>query len=134
MRNSGFSSLVSSHICFVRTSRHGHSLAKHTGIRFDMRRRHFTIAVCSPLVPIPLTATAGVTEPDAASAIRTALQRGAVSAVNLLGRTDGFLGNPQVRIRLPGALERAAQFLRLAGQSQHIDELVTAMNRAAEAA
>ena len=99
-----------------------------------MRRRHFTIAVCSPLVPIPLTATAGVTEPDAASAIRTALQRGAVFAVNLLGRTDGFLGNPQVRIPLPGALERAAQFLRLAGQSQRIDELVTAMNRAAEAA
>lgn len=71
---------------------------------------------------------------DAAAGVREALQRGAVSAVGLLGRPDGFLGNPKVRIPLPGVLEQAAQLLRFSGQQRRVDELVTAMNRAAEAA
>jgi hypothetical protein len=74
------------------------------------------------------------TETDSALAIRTALERGAVAAVSLLGRTDGFLGNPKVRIPLPGFLESAAGPLRTLGQGRRVDELVTAMNRAAEAA
>jgi hypothetical protein len=71
---------------------------------------------------------------EATAGLRTALQRGAVAAVDLLGRPDGFLGNPQVRIPLPGALEDAAKLLRMIGQSRKVDELITAMNRAAEAA
>jgi hypothetical protein len=35
---------------------------------------------------------------------------------------------------LPGALEDAASLLRMLGQSRKVDELITAMNRAAEAA
>jgi hypothetical protein len=54
--------------------------------------------------------------------------------VGLLGQTDGFLGNPKVRIPLPGVLEDAAKLLRNFGQGAKIDELVTTMNRAAEAA
>jgi len=54
--------------------------------------------------------------------------------VALLGRNDGFLGNPLVRIPLPGALEDAAKLLRKFGQGKRIDELVTTINRAAEAA
>ena len=68
------------------------------------------------------------------SGIRAALERGAGAAVDLLGRKDGFLGNPKVRIPLPGYLKDAAKLLRLTGQQQQVDELVTAMNRAAEAA
>jgi hypothetical protein len=71
---------------------------------------------------------------DAVAGIRVALERGAVAAVALLGRPDGFLGNPRVRIPLPGFLEEAAKLLRFTGQQQRVDELVTAMNRAAEAA
>jgi hypothetical protein len=37
-------------------------------------------------------------------------------------------------IPLPGALKDAEQLLRFAGQQHRVDELVTAMNRAAEAA
>jgi len=77
---------------------------------------------------------AGLTESDAAGGIRVALQRGALSAVSLLGRTDGFLGNPKVRIPLPGHLEEAANVLRKFGQGRRVDELVTSMNRAAERA
>jgi hypothetical protein len=79
-------------------------------------------------------AAVGVTESDAAAAIRVALERGALSAVSLLGKTDGFLGNPKVRIPLPDYLEEAASLLRRFGQSKRVDELVTSMNRAAEQA
>lgn len=71
---------------------------------------------------------------DASAGLKAALERGAASAVSLLGQTDGFLGNPKVRIPLPGVLEKAAKLLRGLGQGQKVDELVTAMNRAAESA
>lgn len=77
---------------------------------------------------------AALSERDAARGVRAALERGALAAVGLLGRQDGFLGNPKVRIPLPGVLEDAARLLRGAGQGKRVDELVTAMNRAAEAA
>ena len=73
-------------------------------------------------------------ETDAAAAVRATLERGAMAAVDLLGRTDGFLGNPQVRIALPGFLNDAASLLRATGQQKRVDALITAMNRAAEAA
>jgi hypothetical protein len=66
--------------------------------------------------------------------VREALGRGAEAAVALLGRHDGFLGNPKVRIPLPGFLNDAAKLLKMTGQRQRVDDLVTAMNRAAEAA
>ena len=71
---------------------------------------------------------------DASSGLKAALGQGANAAVALLGRTDGFLGNPLVRIPLPGYLEDAAKLLRKFGQGKRIDELVTTINRAAEAA
>ncbi len=100
-----------------------------------MQRRHFSITALSTagLCLLPATARA-LGETEAATGIRAALERGAVAAVGLLGRTDGFLGNPSVRIELPGALKDAAKLLAAMGQQRRIDELVTAMNRAAEAA
>ncbi len=71
---------------------------------------------------------------EASQGLKTALEKGALAAVNLLGKTDGFLGNEKVRIRLPGFLEDAAKLLKTLGQGKRVDELVTAMNRAAEAA
>ena len=75
-----------------------------------------------------------LTDKDAAAGIRTALEKGALAAVALLGKTDGFLGNPKVRIPLPGYLEDAAKLLSFAGQGKRVDELITGMNRAAEQA
>ena len=82
----------------------------------------------------PWVHAAGVSEGDAALGVRAALERGAVAAVGLLGRSGGFLDNPKVRIELPGFLKDAAKLLEFTGQRGRIDELVTAMNRAAEAA
>ena len=99
-----------------------------------MRRRQFTVGVFGSGL-FPLSALAfSLSQGDASLGVRTALERGARSAVSLLGRSDGFLGNPLVRIGLPGSLESAAKLLKLFGQGYKVDELVTGMNRAAEAA
>ena len=59
---------------------------------------------------------AAFSETDAASGVRTLLERGAVSAIGLLGKSDGFFGNPLVRIPLPGYLNDAAKLLKAVGQ------------------
>ncbi len=101
-----------------------------------MQRRKFTTGLFSigGLWAVSAPASAEVTEVDAASGIRAALQRGAESAVGLLGKADGFAGNPLVRIPLPGFLNEVAKVAKYTGQQAKVDELVTAMNRAAEAA
>ena len=76
----------------------------------------------------------GVSDSDAKAGLKTALERGAKFAVDSLGKPDGFLGNPKVRIPLPSSMQGVASLMRSLGQGKRVDELETAMNRAAEAA
>ncbi|MEK8045606.1 MAG: hypothetical protein CFE46_17465 [Burkholderiales bacterium PBB6] len=102
-----------------------------------MLRRQFTTMVPGMLVlgAWHSQAQAGLlSQSDASLGVKTALERGAEAAVSLLGQSDGFLGNPKVRIPLPGFLNEAAKLAKFTGQQKKVDELVTAMNRAAEAA
>jgi hypothetical protein len=71
---------------------------------------------------------------DASSGLKAALNKGALEAVGKLGVTNGFLNNDLVRISLPKPLEKARPLLAMTGQGQKLDELVVAMNHAAEAA
>jgi hypothetical protein len=71
---------------------------------------------------------------DASGGLKEALTQGAGKAVAALGRTDGFLGNPKVKIPLPDSLKQVEGMMRTFGLGKQADELVTAMNRAAEAA
>jgi len=71
---------------------------------------------------------------DATGGLKEALTQGATKAVGLLGKTDGFLGNPKVKIPLPDSLRQVEGIMRGLGAGRYADELVTAMNRAAEAA
>jgi Protein of unknown function (DUF4197) len=104
-------------------------------VETSMKRRQFTTgSVFALAAGSGGVQAAAFGEADAAQAVRVALERGANAAVDQLGRADGFLGNPQVRIPLPGALNSAAKLLKATGQQKQVDELVTAMNRAAEAA
>jgi hypothetical protein len=82
----------------------------------------------------PAAQAASISDGDAALGVRAALERGALSAVSLLGKSGGFLDNPKVRIPLPGFLNEAAKLAKFTGQQKRVDELITAMNRAAEAA
>lgn len=71
---------------------------------------------------------------DAGAGLKAALERGAAEAVSRLGAENGFLGNEKVKIPLPRLLEQARPVLKMSGRGQQLDELVVAMNRAAEAA
>lgn len=84
--------------------------------------------------PAAARSLADLSDAEASQGLKAALEKGAVAAVAVLGKPDGFLGNAKVRIPLPGFLEDAAKLLRHTGQGKRIDELVLAMNRAAEAA
>jgi hypothetical protein len=107
-----------------------------------MQRRQFTQSTTAVIGLLILAAheqaralsLGDLTEGDASKGIKVALEKGALAAVALLGKTDGFLGNPKVRIPLPGFLEDASKLLKMTGQGKRVDELVTSMNRAAEAA
>jgi hypothetical protein len=107
-----------------------------------MQRRQFNQSVYTAWAGLLLAAheqalalTLGtLSENDASQGLKVALEKGALAAVGLLGKTDGFLGNPQVRIPLPGFLKDVAPLFKMAGQGKRLDELVTSMNRAAETA
>lgn len=71
---------------------------------------------------------------QASQGLKLALEKGAMAAVKSLGQPNGFLGNDRVRIPLPGVLDDAAKLLRKLGQGDRIDELIVAMNHAAESA
>ena len=77
---------------------------------------------------------AALSSADATQGLKAALEKGADTAIRLLGAPDGFLGNPKVRIPLPGYLNDAARLLKAIGRRQLIEDLEIAMNRAAESA
>jgi hypothetical protein len=71
---------------------------------------------------------------DASAGLKKALDQGIDQAVGKLGITDGFLKNPAVKIDLPPKLAKAESMMRLLGVGDQVDQLVLAMNRAAESA
>lgn len=106
-----------------------------------MQRRQFTITASLGALLVLATVERAhaltldnLSNTDATQGLKAALEKGALSAISLLGTTDGFLGNDKVRINLPGSLQDAVNLLRTLGQGGRVDELITAMNRGAEAA
>ena len=98
--------------------------------------KRICLAICLCLAN-SLTLAAGVADlssSDAGSGLKEALTKGAEFAVNNLGRPDGFLGNPKVRIGLPDSLKKGEKALRALGMGKYADELTTTMNHAAELA
>lgn len=73
-------------------------------------------------------------ESRTARGLREALTIGAQRAADRLSRPGGFLDDARLRIPLPDKLERAGTALRAIGLGAQVDELETAMNRAAERA
>jgi hypothetical protein len=71
---------------------------------------------------------------DINAGLKEALTRGADAAVAQLGQKDGFFGNAALKIPLPPSLQKAEKAMRMFGMGKQADDLVLAMNRAAEAA
>ena len=110
-----------------------------------MQRRHFTLTstsvfgslilvTYSQAYALSISDLAGISNSDASAGLKTALEKGALAAVGLLGKPDGFFGNDKVRIPLPGFLNDVASIMKTLGQGNRIDELMLSINRAAEAA
>jgi len=85
----------------------------------------------APVVAIGL---ADLSNKDTVAGMKEALTKGSQAAVEMLAKQDGFLGNDRVRIRLPESLHQVEGLMRGLGMGKYADELVTTMNRAAEAA
>lgn len=80
------------------------------------------------------TASASVSDSEISGGLKEALARGLKSAVNALGRENGFLDDARVKIPLPGSFQKLEKALRVAGQGRAVDEFVGSMNHAAEKA
>jgi Protein of unknown function (DUF4197) len=68
------------------------------------------------------------------SGLKQALQIGAEQAVKVTGRSNGYFGNPDIKILMPSNLRTLEKGLRMVGYGPKVDGFVLSMNRAAEAA
>jgi hypothetical protein len=93
-----------------------------------------TLLACLAATAAFASGLADITNQEASEGIKGALDQGASTAVAKLGVPGGFLNNPKVKIPLPPALDEVAKGMRMLGRGKDADELVTAMNRAAEQA
>jgi hypothetical protein len=71
---------------------------------------------------------------DVASGLKEALSVASRSASKRLSAKDGFMGDPAVRIPLPGVLNDAQKRLKPFGMAGPLDDLQLKVNRAAESA
>jgi hypothetical protein len=92
------------------------------------------LVICGEAAAQNLGNLAGISNQDAVQALKDALVQGSGKAVSQLSATDGFLGNPKVKIPLPDTIKRVESGMRMLGMGRQADELVTSMNRAAEMA
>ena len=94
------------------------------------------VMACLLLLAAPTAAQdlESLSNKEVGKGLREALVQGVGQAIGSLSAADGFLGNPEVKIPLPPALEKVERTLRRFGMNRQADELITTMNRAAESA
>ncbi len=77
---------------------------------------------------------AGFSNEDQIASLRQALSQGIQTSVASLSRSNGYFGNPEVKIPLPESLQNPEGLMRRFGMGSYADDLILALNRAAEAA
>ena len=75
-----------------------------------------------------------LTNSEVIQGMREALAIGSRTAINQLGKKDGFFRNSRVKIPVPDKLQKAEDLLRSLKQDALVDEFIESMNRAAEQA
>ena len=78
--------------------------------------------------------THSLSNDEIVSGLKQALINGSQTAVNLLGKENGFLSHPQLKIPMPEKLKSIESGLRKLGQDKIADQFIISMNRAAEEA
>ncbi|WLI89609.1 DUF4197 domain-containing protein [Massilia sp. R2A-15] len=96
--------------------------------------RAWMMSLCLVATAASALSLADLSNQDASNGLKAALEKGSLAAVAKLGVENGFLNNDKVKIGLPGPLEKARPLLKMTGRGQQLDDLVVAMNHAAEAA
>ncbi|MBT8327597.1 MAG: DUF4197 domain-containing protein [Bacteroidia bacterium] len=98
-----------------------------------------SLTSCSELIKVLETANTinKITESEAVSGLKQALEFGVNNGTSFLGKTDGFLKNAAYKVLMPKEIQEAEQQIRsnpianaLAGP--YLDKVVTAMNRGSE--
>jgi hypothetical protein len=74
----------------------------------------------------------GLSQGRVGDGLKEALQVATDKSVKLTGRTDGYFGNPAIRIPMPERMQSVEKGLRMAGYGSQADAFVLSMNRAAE--
>lgn len=73
-----------------------------------------------------------LSEKDAADGIKEALVNGTSNGVKIVSKTDGYFGNPEIKIPFPPDAKEIESKLRSVGLGNKVDEVVLSINRAAE--
>jgi hypothetical protein len=76
----------------------------------------------------------GLSESKIIDGLKQALEVGTAKAVDLVSKTNGYYNNPQIKIPLPGTIQKVEKILRTAGLGSEMDAFDLSMNRAAEQA
>jgi hypothetical protein len=87
--------------------------------------------------PLSSSRPSSSNEPDqktTISGLKEALSVGTEKAVGLVSKQDGYFRNELIKILLPENVQRAADMISKLGYQKQVDDLILAMNRAAEAA
>ncbi|HXQ51834.1 MAG TPA: DUF4197 domain-containing protein [Stellaceae bacterium] len=79
-------------------------------------------------------AGAGLSQGDIGAGLKDALKVASQRVVGRVGKTDGYNGDPSIRIPLPEPLTKIEGPLKTVGASGMLDDLQVRMNRAAEQA
>jgi hypothetical protein len=66
--------------------------------------------------------------------LKEALTVGTGKAVDLVSGKNGYYGNPEIKIPLPGPVKKVETLLRAVGFGERVEAFESSMNRAAEAA
>jgi len=74
----------------------------------------------------------GLSSDDISKGLKEALSKGATTAAKQLSATDGYFGNPTVKILMPPEAQKIEKKLRGLGMGKQVDEAILSMNRAAE--
>jgi len=72
------------------------------------------------------------TASEVAEGLKEALIKGVSTGTDQLSKTDGYLGNPEVKIPFPPDVKKVEDRLRQLGLGSEVDKFVTTLNHGAE--
>lgn len=87
-----------------------------------------------PTSSTPSNSTGTISESEATTGIKQALNNGLQHSIQTLAAKDGFLGDAAVKILMPAEAQKIETALRGIGMGKLCDQFINSMNRAAESA